>query len=93
MDQDEEYIWHGKPKRQVFAVVRVDPQWLKAEPPGDEWAGQGLDGVAVQAVLPTADDACAEAARLNDLNGSKGLMYYWMATRFYPEGRRGTRAT
>jgi hypothetical protein len=75
----------------VFAVVRIDPEWLNAGPPGER-AGHALDGVTVQSVLPTADDARAEAKRLNDLNGAKGAMYYWLATRYYPEGRSGTRA-
>jgi hypothetical protein len=90
VDDDEDFVWHGKPRRRVFAVVRVDPEWLKAEPPG-EWAGEGLDGVTVQSVLPTAEDAQAEARRLNELNRSKGCAYYWFATRYYPEGRSGTR--
>ena len=87
----EDFVWHGRPRRQVFAVVRIDAEWLKAGPPGDR-AGQGLGGVTVQAVLPTSDDARAEAKRLNDLNGANGATYYWLATRYYPEGRSGTRA-
>jgi hypothetical protein len=42
-----------------FAVVRVDPEWLEVGPPGDD-PGQGLDGVTVQSVRPTAEDALAE---------------------------------
>jgi hypothetical protein len=91
MAEDEEFVWHGKPRRQVFAVVRVDPGSLKAQTPG-EWAGEGLSGVTVQSVLPTPEDARAEAKRLNELNGPKGDAYYWLATRYYPEGRSGTRA-
>jgi hypothetical protein len=87
---DDEFVWHGKPRRQVFAVVRVEPEWFSAREPG-EWAGEGLEGVAVHSALPTVDDAQAEVRRLNDLNRGKGASYYWFATRFYPEGRSGTR--
>jgi hypothetical protein len=88
----DEFEWHGKPRRQVFAVVRVEPEWLSASEPGD-MAGEGLEGVTVQSVLPTPEDARAEAARLNALNGAKGCAYYWLATRYYPEGRAGTDAS
>jgi hypothetical protein len=85
----EEFEWHGKPRRQVFAVLRVEREFLRADTPG-EWAGEGLDGVVVQSVLPTPEDAQAEARRLNELNGEKGCAYYWLATRYYPEGRSRT---
>ena len=67
--------WRGKPKLQVYAVVRID-----SDVPGD-------DAIAVPEVLPTLDQADAEVARLNGLNGGKGTRYFWLATRFYPEGR------
>lgn len=87
----DEWEWHGKPKRQVFAVVRVEPKWLGVSTPGEN-AGEGLDGVMIQAVLPTPEDARAEVKRLNELNGSKGCAYFWFATRYYPEGRKVTEA-
>jgi hypothetical protein len=87
--ESEDIIWHGKPRRQVFAVIRIDREWLKAGLPGDA-AGEGLYGVTVQSVHPSAEDARAETRRLNNLNGPKGATYYWLPTRYYPEGRSGS---
>jgi hypothetical protein len=67
-------------KVQVFAVLRVD-----------EFA-TGDDALAVTEILPTQPEAEAEVARLNDLNRTKRCHYFWLATRFYPEGRAGTDA-
>ncbi len=82
-----------KPKVQVFAIVRID-----SEPaPGLSASGPGVDPtalvnrsiaeVAVTSVVPSAEAAIAEVERLNRLNGAKGARYYWMATRYYPEGK------
>lgn len=84
----DEWIWHGKRKRQVCAVVRIDLDWLKAEEPG-EHASDGLQGVTITEVLPTPEEAAAETDRLNTLNSDKRYAYYWMTTRYYPEGRPG----
>lgn len=82
-----------KPKIQVFAIVRID-----SEPsPGIPTGGPGVDPstlvnrsiaeVTVTSVLPSAEAAIDEVDRLNRLNAAKGARYYWMATRYYPEGK------
>jgi hypothetical protein len=91
---DEEWVWHGKRKRSVYAVVRVDHEFLNAEAPGTG-PSDGLDGVTVTQVLPTAEEAASEVRRLNALGADRGHVpqthaYYWMATRYFPDGRAGT---
>ena len=66
----------------VFAVVRVDSYAHTAEVE-----------VVVQAVLPTIEEARAEADRLNSLNGHQNKNYFVRATRFYPRGRDGNIAS
>jgi hypothetical protein len=61
---------------QVFAVVRLDKYFETEE-----------DRIAVQAVLPTIDEARAEVARLNSLCDPSSSLYFFRATRYYPEGR------
>lgn len=88
---DEEWVWHGKRKRRVYAVVRVDHEFLDAEARGPG----GLAGIAVTQVLPTAEEAASEVRRLNAL-GAEGRhvpqahTYYCLATRYFPDGRAGT---
>ena len=68
-------------KYQVFAVIRIDR------------IGETIDRenaslrVTVKEVLPSQEDAAAEASRLNTLNGHHGAYYFWEATRYYPSGR------
>jgi hypothetical protein len=78
---------------QVFAVVRVDTD---AEPspggtgPGiqtERFRGIAIREITVQSVLPTEEEAVKEVKRLNALNASKGATYFWMTTRYYPQGR------
>lgn len=88
MPQDEEWIWHGKPKRPVYPVLRVQPEGIEFD--RDDVLPDGLLGIDIPQVLPTYEEAQAEAARLNELNGHKGYRYYALASRFYPEGRAGT---
>jgi hypothetical protein len=81
------------PRVQVFAVVRVDTE--RTPPPSERGAGvpfewlrrAELAGISVHAVLPTLEEAASETDRLNELNRDKGATYFWMATRYYPEGR------
>ena len=47
----------------------------------------GEDGVTVVSVLYDLDEARAEALRLNELNGAKGMRYFAQVSRLYPEGR------
>ncbi len=83
------------PRVQVYAVVRVDIQTDTPEAAGGpgipaEWLIRAnLCGISVQAVLPTHEEAVSETERLNRLNREKGARYFWMATRYYPEGRGG----
>jgi hypothetical protein len=82
-----------QPKVQVFAVIRVDAD----APPAPGSSGPGVSmarfrdltirDVSVVTVLPTMEEAMREVDRLDALNASKGCTYFWMATRYYPEGR------
>lgn len=62
----------------VHAVVRFNQT-----PSGDP-----KDMVTVTEVLPTAEEAVAEAERLNGLvKEGRGTIYFAVYTRFYPDGR------
>lgn len=65
-----------KPKVAVYAVVRLD-----------KYFGDVEEQVAVQAVLPTIDEAEAEVRRLNAMRDPSRVVYFVRATRYYPEGR------
>lgn len=43
--------------------------------------------VTVVSILPNMDMAESEVMRLNKLNSNKNYQYYWVATRYYPDGR------
>jgi hypothetical protein len=83
-DDEEGWIWRGKPKRHVYPIVRIEIDRLRVS--GDE-----LDGVDIPVVLATEEEALAEAARLNELNGRKGYRYFAWLSRLYPEGRANQR--
>ena len=72
--------WRGKPKPHVYPVVRIEIERLGL-------SGGELHGIDVPVVLSTEEEAEAEAARLNALNGSKGHRYLASLSRLYPEGR------
>jgi hypothetical protein len=84
-----------RPKIQVYAVLRVDTD--TGLPPGSSGPGVDIErlggttirGITVQAVLVSQADAESEVERLNTLNVDRGATYFWMATRYYPEGRQG----
>jgi hypothetical protein len=80
-------MWRGRPKRHVYPVVRIDPDNLAVD--RTDLFPNGVDGIDVPIVLATEEEAEAEAARLNALNGHKGYRYYAWLSRFYPEGRPG----
>jgi hypothetical protein len=65
-------------KVQVFAVIRVDD------------FTSGDNALAVPEIVPTQAEAEAEVARLSELNRDKECHYFWLATRFYPDGRSAT---
>jgi hypothetical protein len=87
VDDENVWIWRGKPKTHVCAILRIDVDWFRIDDPESP---DGLRGIDITEVLPTYEMAEAEAARLNALNGGKGYRYYAMTTRFYPEGRSGS---
>jgi len=60
----------------VYAIVRVD-----------RFKRSIQDQVAVQAVLPSIEEARAEVDRLNALRDEESVIYFLRATRFYPDGR------
>jgi hypothetical protein len=62
----------------VYAIVRID-----------KYFGSVEDQVAVQAVLPSVEEADAEVARLNAGRDPDTVVYLVRATRFYPNGRKG----
>jgi len=64
-------------RHQVFAVVRVD-EFLTN--------GDLEPRVMVKEVVWSLELAEAEVARLTALNGSKGVRYFWRATRLFPPG-------
>jgi len=65
-----------KPKVAVYAVVRLDKYFENVE-----------EQVAVQAVLPTIEEAEAEVRRLNETRDPSRVVYFMRTTRYYPEGR------
>ena len=76
LSQDEIITKMTSPRVQVFAVIRFD-----------NFIGDAENATAVVEILPTAEQARAEADRLNALNGAKGARYFVRASRYYPEGR------
>ena len=62
----------AKPKTQVFAIVRID----------EEYSAVALENrITVKEIVWSLEEAEAEVARLNELNGSKGCRYFWQTTR------------
>jgi hypothetical protein len=54
-----------------------------------------LSGITVTQVLHSAEEAASEVRRLNALGAERPHVpqahtYYWMATRYFPDGRAGT---
>jgi hypothetical protein len=60
---------------QVFAVLRLDSDLT------------GEHAITLKEVVWELATAEAEVARLNTLNGDKGVRYFWQATRLYPKGQ------
>jgi hypothetical protein len=58
---------------QAYAIVRVDTY----QPADVEWRNR----ITVKRILWDLDAAEAEVSRLNELNGAKGCIYFWQATR------------
>lgn len=85
MEKDQEWTLHGRAKRHVYPVIRIDAANLAVD--RTDLFPDGLVGIDIPIVLPTQQEAEAEAARLNELNGHKGYRYYAWLSRFYPEGR------
>lgn len=53
----------------------------------DEIRAEPHQFVTVREVVPTVEEAEQEAARLNELNAEKGVVYFWTGARLFPEGR------
>jgi hypothetical protein len=64
-------------KVQVFAVMRLDLEVDSLE-----------DAVTVKEILPGKNEAATEVERLNRLNGTKGARYFFLETRYFPNGRK-----
>lgn len=62
-------------KVRVAVVIRTDPHSF------------GGANVSVVSVFFDLEEARREAARLNELNGDKGIRYEAQVSRLYPEGR------
>jgi len=60
-------------KEHVYAIVRID-QFHDSSVPLER-------RVTVKEVVWTIEEAEAEVARLDELNGSKGCKYFWQTTR------------
>lgn len=60
----------------VYAIVRVD-----------RFKRSVQDQIAVQAILPSIEEARAEVDRLNAMRDEESVIYFLRATRFYPDGR------
>ena len=91
MTDEQEWIWRGRPKRHVDPVVRIDPDNLAVD--RTDLFPNGVVGIDVPIVLATGEEAKAEAARLNALNGHKGYRYYAWLSRFYPRRPAGPAVT
>lgn len=59
-----------RPARQLYAILREDV-----------YEDLDVRNVIVTAIWTELDKAKAEAARLNDLNGSATTRYWWQTTR------------
>jgi hypothetical protein len=81
------------PKIHVYAVVRIDTDGTPAPGSGDHGFEMArfrevtIRGITVVTVLPTIEEAEREVERLNTLNAAKSATYFWMTTRYYPQGR------
>jgi hypothetical protein len=67
----------AKAKTQVYAIVRLDDSMISLE-----------EGISVKEVVWSLEEAEAEVARLNELNGSKGSKYFFRTTRLIGDRRR-----
>jgi len=64
-------------KTKLFVVIRIDGLIDSLE--------DAQNVVSVTKVLAHEEEAIREVERLNKLNGSKGIRYFWHATRYYPQ--------
>ncbi len=58
---------------QLYAIVRLEP----------ETDGSIENRITVTRILLTLEEAERETQRLNELNGPKGCLYFWQATRMH----------
>jgi hypothetical protein len=65
-----------KEKEHVLVVVRIDKFHDPSTPVENT--------ISVTKVFWTVEEAEAEVKRMNDLNGSKGCLYFWRTGRLQP---------
>jgi hypothetical protein len=84
----------GSPVRQACRTERSRPQkvpvWVvvRVDGPIDHYDEASLcNRITLVEAFPTREESDAEASRLNELNASKGSVYFSTPTRFFPDGR------
>ena len=88
-----------EPHETVFVVIRVDHHpGLGTPAEREEPDGPGIRfsdyRVTVKEVVTTVEEAKREAERLNALNGSQRVRYFWTGGHYFPGGgSHGSRAT
>ena len=75
LNRTVEVIIMGKNQTSAFAIVRVEGSLFS-----DEMVPVG-NRITVKRILWNLDVAEKEVRRLNELNGDKGCVYFWQATR------------
>ncbi len=70
---------HHKPRRQVYAVVRID-RFHSEETPLEH-------RIAVKEIVSSLELAKAEVHRLNGMVADGRVTYFWQMTRLYPDGQ------
>lgn len=74
-------------------AARCHPAWVNRKTEAhavvryDVYIADIADAISIVAVVPTRDEAEAEVERLTAVNADKGSRYFWVPTRYYPEGR------
>lgn len=67
--------------RHVYVVYRIDHFLTEVS------GGREHPSITIKEVLPTADEAEREVARLAQLRTSDESTYLWQSAKLYPDGR------
>lgn len=59
--------------KQIYAIVRID-EFISIEV-------DLSDRITIKKIVLTEEIACREVERLNNINKSKGCLYFWQITR------------